>query len=118
MAEEKVYTEEEVQDWLKAHLPAWEVRDGMLVRTYRTGNWPRSCLVAQAIAFLGEAAWHHPDLLVRYGEVEVRLVTHSAGGITDKDLALARRIESLITWVPGEEDPFTGPPKPILRLNH
>lgn len=115
MAEERVYSVEEVRRWLETHLPTWEVRDGMLARTYRTGSWPRTLLVAQAIAFLGETAWHHPDLLLRYGSVEVRLMTHSAGGITDKDLELARRIEEVITWKPAEGSALSGPPEPVVK---
>ena len=49
---------------------------------------------------LSEAAYHHPDLSVTWGRVTVKLSTHSAGGITDKDFALARRIEDVVLWRP------------------
>jgi 4a-hydroxytetrahydrobiopterin dehydratase len=47
------------------------------------------------VGFLAERADHHPDLDVRWRKVRVALSTHSEGGITDKDLALAAEIESL-----------------------
>jgi 4a-hydroxytetrahydrobiopterin dehydratase len=47
------------------------------------------------VGFLAEKADHHPDLDVRWRKVRVKLSTHSEGGITDKDLALARGIESV-----------------------
>ena len=47
-------------------------------------------MLVNAIGYLAEAAWHHPDLAVTWGKVWVKLKTHSAGGITDKDFALAR----------------------------
>ena len=49
-------------------------------------------LLVNAIGFLCEAAYHHADLAVTWAKVWVKLMTHSAGGITDKDFALARKI--------------------------
>ena len=68
-------------------------------------------MVVNTIGHLCEAAWHHPDLVVGYNSVLVKLSTHSAEGITDKDFALAAKIESVIAWQPGKEDgPFDGTP--------
>ncbi len=61
-------------------------------------------MVTNAIGHLAEAAWHHPDLEVRFGSVTVRLQTHDAGGITGKDLDLARQIEAVVLWRPGCAD--------------
>ena len=47
-----------------------------------------------------EAAWHHADLAVTWGKLWVKLKTHSAGGITDKDFELARKIEEVVLWRP------------------
>ena len=60
-------------------------------------------MVVNTIGHLAEAANHHPDLAVSYASVEVRLSTHSAGGITDKDLTLARKIEDVVHWQPARE---------------
>lgn len=92
-------------------LPGWS-RDGdAIVRTYRTGGWKGSLMVAMAVGHLAEAAWHHPDLLVTYPAVEVRLTSHDAGGVTERDLAMAARIEDVVAWRPGAADgPFTGTP--------
>lgn len=112
MVERGVYTEAEARERVARELPTWAVEDGYLTRTYTTRNWRLSLMVANAIGFLAEAAWHHPDLIVSYPRVVVRLRTHEADGITDKDFALARRIEGAITWRPEEEDPFGTPPDP------
>ena len=53
-----------------------------------------------ADVYLSEAAYHHPDLAVTWGRVTVKLSTHSAGGITDKDFELARKIEEAALWRP------------------
>ncbi len=92
-------------------LPAWS-RDGdAIVRRYRTAGWKASLMVTTTIGHLAEAAWHHPDLAVSYSAVEVRLTSHDAGGVTERDLALAARIEGVVAWRPGREDgPLPGTP--------
>jgi len=87
-------------------LPGWTGADRWLVREYRTDGWRTTMLVVNAIAFVSEAANHHPDLEVHWGRVVVRLQTHSAGGVTDKDLELAARIEQTVHWQP--EGKFPG----------
>ncbi len=78
----------------------WTLEEDWLVRTYETDGWRSTMLAVNAIAFLAEAGNHHPDLEVHYDSVMVRLQTHSAGGVTEKDLELAERIEATIGWQP------------------
>ena len=56
-----------------------------------------------------EAAGHHADLNVTWGKLWVKLATHSAGGITDKDFTLARKIEDTVLWRPDPDGPLDGP---------
>jgi 4a-hydroxytetrahydrobiopterin dehydratase len=107
----KTHSEAEIATWLEANLPTWDFADGHLTRTYRTGNWQLTLLLANAIGYLAEAGWHHPELILTYPRLTVRLQTHDAGGITDKDFELARRIEAVVTWEPAEGDALDGPPK-------
>ena len=100
----------EVREWLEGNLPAWRVEDGHLVRTYTTKSWQLTLRLANTIGFLAEAAWHHPELTLSYPRLTVRLQTHDAGGITDKDFELARRIEAVVTWRPAPEDALEGTP--------
>ncbi len=83
-----------------AAIPEWAADGGWITREYRTDGWRTTMLVVGAIAFVAEAANHHPDLGVHWGKVEVRLQTHSAGGVTEKDLQLAARIEETVRWQP------------------
>lgn len=101
----RVYSEAEVRARLAADLPGWYYEDGAICRRYRTGGWRASLMVANAIGHLAELAWHHPDLVVSYPSVTVRLTTHSAGGITESDFSLARQIERWVGWRPGADDP-------------
>lgn len=88
---EKPMLEEEVKAWLQENLPKWKLEDGWIRRTYKTASWKSTMMVINTIGHLSEAAWHHPDLTASYAWVEVRLMTHSAKGITGKDLALASK---------------------------
>jgi pterin-4a-carbinolamine dehydratase len=72
-------------------------------------------MAANAIGFLAEAADHHPDLALSWGRLTVRLNTHSAGGITDKDLELARRIDDLALWRPGAGSALAGTRRPFVQ---
>jgi 4a-hydroxytetrahydrobiopterin dehydratase len=101
-AQEKTYSDDEVTRRLAAELPQWELRDGWIRRKYKTIGWPYTMLAVNAVAHIAEAACHHPDLSVSYAELHVKLMTHSAKGITDKDFELARLIEDHLTWRPAE----------------
>src|SRR5919107_98968 len=105
MAREKprTYGEDEIKARLEQELPHWYLEDGWIRRRYRTSSWKGTLMVINAVGHLAEAAWHHPDLTASYAWVEVRLTTHSAKGITGKDLALAAKIEEVISWQPGTE---------------
>lgn len=94
------YSPHEIEERLRARLPHWSYEDGQIVRTFETGAWQRTLLLANAIGFVAEAAWHHPDLLLTYPRLRVMLSSHDAGGITDRDFDLAERIESVATWQP------------------
>lgn len=100
---EKPMAEAEVKAWLEKNLPKWALLDGWLRRTYKTNGWKGTLMVINTVGHLAEAAWHHPDITASYAWVEVRLVTHSAKGITMKDLALAAKIEEVVQWQPGRE---------------
>ncbi len=115
MSAYRTYTDEEARARAARELPGWRVEDGYLTRVYTTRNWRLSLMVANAIGFLAEAAWHHPDLLVTYPRVVVRLRTHEANAITEKDFALAHRIEDTMTWHPETEGPLGPLPDPWVE---
>ncbi|MFE5408577.1 4a-hydroxytetrahydrobiopterin dehydratase [Microbacterium sp. NPDC056569] len=70
----------------------WHPRVTGAFALFRTGTFATGAQLFAAIAELAEAADHHPDVDVRYTTVRVRLLTHSAGGLTAKDAELAARI--------------------------
>jgi 4a-hydroxytetrahydrobiopterin dehydratase len=82
---------------LLTDLPGWAIAGGTLTKSYDTNGWPITMLVVGAIAFLAESADHHPDLIVTWPRVTVKLSTHDAGGsLTKRDFDLARKIEETV----------------------
>src|SRR5258708_17195854 len=116
--EANAYDASEVEAKLKElTLAEWYLEDGWLRRKYNTDGWPTTLMLVNAIGYLCEAAWHHADLSVTWGKVWVKLKTHSAGGITDKDFALARKIDEVILWRPEPESPLEGTPNKFVNIN-
>lgn len=109
--EEEVYADAEVERRLAEELPHWYLENGRIRRKYETSGWKGTLMVINAVGHLAEAAWHHPDLSASYAFVIVELMTHSAKGITDKDFALAKKIEEIIQWRPGADSALEGTPE-------
>jgi 4a-hydroxytetrahydrobiopterin dehydratase len=110
MAADHVLTDEELKVAL-GELPGWEVRDGWLRRKFNTPGWTHTLLLAQAIGYLAEAAWHHPDLKLGYAVCTVLLQTHRVKGITYSDIELARKISEVALWKPAQGAALSGFPK-------
>lgn len=115
---EEAMSADEVRAWLAANLPKWKLdADGWIKRSYKTASWKSTIMVVSTVGHLAEAAWHHPDITCSYAWVEVRLMTHSAKGITSKDLALAKKIEEVVMWQPAlEGEGLEGTPQGDLRF--
>ena len=116
MSTPRVYSEDEITEKLKAELPKWRFENGWIRRKYKTHSWKGTLLAVNTVGHLAEAAWHHPDLALSYAWLEVKLMTHDAKGITDKDFELARKIEEVIGWRPGEGSALEGTPQGDQRF--
>jgi 4a-hydroxytetrahydrobiopterin dehydratase len=85
-------TDEEIE----SQLPDGWTREGdEIVRTYEFDSYLEGVGFAAGAGGLAEEAFHHPELTISWQEVEVRLTTHDAGGITEKDIDLAARFDEL-----------------------
>lgn len=93
-----VFAPDQIEQRLNAELPLWYYENGWIRRKYRTAGWKSTLMVVNTVGHLAEVAWHHPDLTVSYAFVIVKLVTHSAKGVTEKDFRLARKIEEVLMW--------------------
>ena len=78
-----------------ADLPGWELAGSDIVREYKFADFVAAIAFVNQLADKAEAANHHPDIDIRWNKVRLALSTHSEGGLTQKDFALASEIESL-----------------------
>jgi len=78
-----------------ADLPPWQRHGDSIARTFVFQNFPAAMAFVNAVAEIAEAAQHHPDIDVRWNKVTLALTTHDAGGLTDKDFALAKQCDAL-----------------------
>jgi 4a-hydroxytetrahydrobiopterin dehydratase len=111
---EPTYDEAQIAQRL-SELPGWYYENGWIRRVYKTDGWPTTLALVTTIGYCAEAAYHHPDLAVTYAKVTVKLQTHSAGGITDKDFELARRLEEVVLWRPAQGGALEGTPNKFVR---
>ena len=112
----KIYTDHEIPERLTAlGLTEWYFEDGWIRRKYNTDGWPQTLMAVNAVGYLCEAAWHHADLAVTWGKLWVKLRTHDAGGVTDKDFELAKKIEEVVLYRPAAESALApGNPKKFV----
>lgn len=69
----------------------WSEVDDALERTFELPDFAAALAFVNRVGELAESENHHPDIAVHYNRVTLRWSTHSAGGVTDRDVALARR---------------------------
>lgn len=81
-----------IQGWLEAHA-GWSRKANELAKEYRFASFRDSIVFVNRVAGLADAADHHPDIEIHFDRVLITLSTHSAGGITEKDLQLAERLD-------------------------
>ena len=79
-----------------AAVPAWSLSGKAIARTYAFKDFPAAMKFVNAVAGLAEQAGHHPDIDIRWNRVTLALTTHDAGGLTEKDFALARKCDALL----------------------
>jgi 4a-hydroxytetrahydrobiopterin dehydratase len=76
--------------------PGWTRLGTTIDRTYRFQSFKEAMVFVNGVAALAESAGHHPDVAIHYNVVALSLWTHSVGGLTAKDFALARKIDAVL----------------------
>lgn len=76
-------------------VPEWRRNDEVISRTYQLKDFPAAMKFVNAVAGLAEQAQHHPDVDIRWNKVTLAFTTHDAGGLTEKDFALAKQCDAL-----------------------
>jgi 4a-hydroxytetrahydrobiopterin dehydratase len=86
----------EINDVLRDN-PEWTLQEGKLTREWTFKDFVEAMAFVNRVADLAEAAGHHPDIDVRYNQVVLGLVSHDAGGITQRDVSMASRLSREFT---------------------
>jgi len=110
MTEPTRLSESEIEAGL-TNLNGWELRDGRLRKQFTFRTFLRAIVFVNSVAYLAESAGHHPDITINYNRVTLRIITHSAGGLTDRDFSLASEIDAKLTTklvIPPEEEKADG----------
>jgi 4a-hydroxytetrahydrobiopterin dehydratase len=87
----KTLSAPEIESVLREY-PGWNRHEGKLVREWTFSDFVEAMKFVNRVAALAESAGHHPDIDIRYNRVTLGLVSHDAGGITERDAAMAGRI--------------------------
>lgn len=93
MVDEGLLTDSDVKGAL-AELPGWKQQGKALAKKFDMQAFKAAVAFANTVAELSERADHHPDILIQYRTVTLTLSSHDAGGITGRDMRLARQIEA------------------------
>ena len=89
-----VLSEKELQQSL-LQLPGWKKHGNTIERAFQFDNFLRAMEFVNRIAEAAEAVNHHPDILVSYNKVTLTLVSHDSGGVTQRDIRMAGKINEL-----------------------
>lgn len=87
--------EPEAVQRLLAEVPDWKLEGNTIARTFQFENFLLAIDFVNKVANEAESMNHHPDIDIRWNKVKLELATHSAGGLTDIDFTLARKIDRL-----------------------
>lgn len=82
----------EVQGWVSGRA-RWKFIDGSIRKKYRFESFRNAIVFVNRVATIADEQKHHPEITVRYDQVWLKLWSHDAGGVTERDLKLAERID-------------------------
>jgi len=94
----KKYEERETEGKL-VNLPGWTFANDGIEKEFKFTDFKTAFGAMTRIAFEAEGMNHHPEWFNVYSTVKIRLSTHDAGGVTDKDFTLAEKVEAIVTSI-------------------
>jgi 4a-hydroxytetrahydrobiopterin dehydratase len=77
------------------NLPGWTVNGAAIARTFEFPNFVEAMGFVNRIAEAAEAMNHHPDITINYNKVKLTLISHDSGGVTQRDLRMAGKINEI-----------------------
>jgi 4a-hydroxytetrahydrobiopterin dehydratase len=89
-----VFSPDDIQKNL-TEVPEWHFEDGEIARSFEFGDFREAMSFVNSVALIAERAGHHPDIDIRYNKVRLALISHDQGGLTQRDMKMARALDSL-----------------------
>lgn len=80
----------------QANVPEWKKKASVISRTFEFEDFAAAMKFVNKVAALAEKEQHHPDIDIRWNQVTLALTTHDEGGLTEKDFAVAGKIDRLV----------------------
>ncbi len=90
-----VLTEDEIEEKLE-EMQIWSLSVGRLTTRVEFDNYRDAVFFANSVFSIAEEEFHHPEVKVEYGAVEIDLWSHEEDGVTEKDIEMAKRIENKV----------------------
>ena len=90
----KKLTDAEIRSELEK-LPGWRKQGEAITKTFELPSFTRAIEVVNAVAKHANSVDHHPDMLIQYSKLTFTLNTHDVGGVSEKDIELAKAVEKL-----------------------
>ncbi len=88
-------TEQEIKEKLQS-IEGWKFKNNSILKTFKTSSFPATMGFVTAVGGVAQRMNHHPDyILMKYKDVEISFSTHSAGGVTEKDIEIAEEINKI-----------------------
>ena len=84
--------EDQIKDWVSAH-SGWKYKNEAIGKEYSFPSFRDSIVFVNRVASIADDLDHHPDIDIRYSKVHLTITTHDSGGVTQRDLSLAERID-------------------------
>jgi 4a-hydroxytetrahydrobiopterin dehydratase len=88
-------TQEQIEAFQSAQ-PGWAVREDRITRTFTFEDFAEALGFVTRVGLAAERVFHHPDIDIRWNQVTLTLTSHDAGGLTERDIELAARIEGFV----------------------
>lgn len=86
---------EEIVNQFLPQIPTWDIKDGKVHKKFKFKNFKEAMAFVNKVAEIAQQEGHHPDIYIFYNKVELNLITHAIGGLSENDFIVAAKIDEL-----------------------
>ncbi len=89
-------TESQIHNYLQQSCSGWILKDKAIFKAFKFENYPFCIQFVNEVSRLAEEINHHPEIIINWGKVDLKITTHDLNGLSDQDFILAEKIDKLI----------------------